>query len=106
MGKVSRRDLLKTGLLAPAAVAVANGMGPMGLAMQASGEAPEPLPAAQATPETSLPGAGRERLLLDFGWRFHFGHANDPAKDFGFGTGRAGNSRRPATSCPPAPCLR
>jgi beta-galactosidase len=22
---------------------------------------------------------------LDFGWRFHFGHANDPAKDFGFG---------------------
>jgi beta-galactosidase len=24
-------------------------------------------------------------LLLDFGWRFHFGHANDAAKDFGFG---------------------
>jgi len=71
MSKVSRRDLLKTGLLAPAAVAVANGMGPMGLAMQAGGGTPEPLPAAHATPETSLPGAGRERLLLDFGWRFH-----------------------------------
>lgn len=27
----------------------------------------------------------RERLLLDFGWRFHLGHACDPAKDFGFG---------------------
>ena len=102
MGNVSRRDLLKTGLLAPAAVAVANGMGPMGLAMQASGETHEPLPAAQATPETSLPGAGRERLLLDFGWRFHFGNANDPAKDFGFGTGGSGISRRRATSCPPA----
>ncbi|MGD0191774.1 MAG: beta-galactosidase GalA [Rhizomicrobium sp.] len=27
----------------------------------------------------------RERLLLDFGWKFHFGHAGDPIKDFGFG---------------------
>jgi beta-galactosidase len=24
-------------------------------------------------------------LLLDFGWRFHLGHASDGAKDFGFG---------------------
>ncbi|MGH7594644.1 MAG: beta-galactosidase GalA [Gemmatimonadales bacterium] len=29
----------------------------------------------------------RERLLLDFGWRFHLGHANDEAQDFGFGHG-------------------
>jgi beta-galactosidase len=27
----------------------------------------------------------REQILLDFGWRFHFGHASDPAKDFGYG---------------------
>jgi beta-galactosidase len=27
----------------------------------------------------------RQRLLLDFGCRFHLGHANDPTKDFGFG---------------------
>jgi beta-galactosidase len=27
----------------------------------------------------------RERLLLDFGWRFHLGHACDQDKDFGFG---------------------
>jgi hypothetical protein len=27
----------------------------------------------------------RETLLLDFGWRFHLGHACDPAQDFGFG---------------------
>lgn len=32
--------------------------------------------------------ASRERLLADFGWRFHLGHANDPAQDFGFGQGR------------------
>ncbi|MGC2164027.1 MAG: beta-galactosidase GalA [Silvibacterium sp.] len=27
----------------------------------------------------------RERISLDPGWRFHFGHAADPAKDFGYG---------------------
>ncbi|MGH7581898.1 MAG: beta-galactosidase GalA [Gemmatimonadales bacterium] len=30
---------------------------------------------------------GREHLLLDFNWRFHFGNADDPARDFGFGHG-------------------
>ena len=28
----------------------------------------------------------RENILLDTGWRFSFGHAADPAKDFGCGT--------------------
>jgi beta-galactosidase len=27
----------------------------------------------------------REKLLLDFGWKFHLGHACDPTWDFGFG---------------------
>ena len=27
----------------------------------------------------------RERLLLDFGWRFHLGNADDPSLDFGYG---------------------
>ena len=43
------------------------------------------------------------RLLLDFGWRFHFGNAYDPAKDFAFGSGRTGNFRRRETSFLPAP---
>jgi beta-galactosidase len=30
----------------------------------------------------------RERLLLDFGWRFALGHASDPKKVFGFGAMR------------------
>ena len=29
----------------------------------------------------------RERLLMDFGWRFAFGHANDPKKDINHATG-------------------
>ena len=28
----------------------------------------------------------REKILLDEGWKFAFGHAADPAKDFGCGT--------------------
>ena len=30
---------------------------------------------------------GRERLLMDFGWRFAFGHPWDTKKDFNHGTG-------------------
>ena len=30
----------------------------------------------------------RERLLLDFGWKFQFGHGTDPARDLNFGFGQ------------------
>ena len=30
----------------------------------------------------------REKLLLDFGWRFHLGHAADPSRDFNYGVGQ------------------
>ncbi|EJL23595.1 beta-galactosidase/beta-glucuronidase [Caulobacter sp. AP07] len=43
-------------------------------------------PAAAATPTPpAIDLAPRERLSLDFGWRFALGHAQDPARDFGFG---------------------
>src|SRR5262249_60689359 len=42
------------------------------------------LPIRQA-PTTSL---FREGLLAGFRWRFHLVHANDPAKDLGWGQGR------------------
>src|SRR5579875_975769 len=101
MSKVSRRNLLKTGLLAPAAVAMANGMGPLGLAMQADVEQThEPLPESSLRRDPSGSGAGRERLLLDFGWRFHFGNADDPAKDFEFGRGRTGNFQQTGNFLP------
>jgi beta-galactosidase len=36
--------------------------------------------------KTSYSTLGRERLLMDFGWRFALGHATDYAKDFTTGT--------------------
>jgi beta-galactosidase len=57
----------------PGAVAVAAGT--------ALGDAAQ---AQSAPPATAVEGAGRERLLLDSGWRFHFGHATDLAQDFNF----------------------
>ena len=77
MKTLSRRDMLKAGLLAPAAVAAAQGAGPLGAAMQPIDALPGLL-ADYAQPDPAEPGFGRERLLLDFGWRFHFGHADDP----------------------------
>ncbi|HEX7760962.1 MAG TPA: beta-galactosidase GalA [Caulobacteraceae bacterium] len=43
--------------------------------------APGLFSAAEATPVTAV----RERRLLDLNWRFALGHAEDPARDFGFG---------------------
>ena len=41
--------------------------------------------AESAKPAATL--AGRERLLMDFGWRFAFGHPYDTSKDFNHATG-------------------
>ena len=75
MKTLSRRDLLKTSLLAPAAVA-AQGMGPMGAAIEAISQETRPQP-VNSVPNPSASGTYRERLQLDFGWRFHLG--DDPA---------------------------
>ncbi len=79
----SRRDLLRMGAqigaLAPTTVrALASDSPHMGHRQQSSGSGAQ----SEAT--------RRERLLFDFGWRFHFGHASDPSKDFGFGGGDGG----------------
>ena len=47
-----------------------------------------PAPVDPAWLETGRIGE-RERVSLDFDWRFAFGHAADPSRDFGFGTGEA-----------------
>jgi beta-galactosidase len=98
MKTLSRRDLLKTSLLAPA-VAAARGMGPIGAVIQVAGEGTGPVPAS-APRKSFMSGAGRERLLLDFGWRFHLGNANDPAKDFAFGSGRTGSFQKTGSFLP------
>ncbi len=84
----SRRDVLKSGLLAAGAMAVPD-IARRGGAFPKVGEVEgrvvrddgfAPLPAEQI----------RDRLLLDFDWRFHLGHADDPSRDFGFGRGNDG----------------
>ncbi len=45
-----------------------------------------PAPVDPAWLETGRIG-DRQRVSLDFDWRFAFGHAADPSRDFGFGTG-------------------
>jgi len=101
MKSFSRRDLLKSGVMVPA-VAAAHSMGPLANAMEAAGEqAAAPQSAKETAPRKPyLSGAGRERLLLDFGWRFHLGNANDPSKDFDFGTERAGNFQKTGNFLP------
>jgi len=98
MKAFSRRDLLKSSLLAPAAVA-AQHIGPFEAAIQAAAQEPIPLP-DYSIPESAQSGPGRERLLMDFGWRFHLGHADDPAKDFGFGTADTGNFQKTGNFIP------
>ena len=89
MKSISRRDVLKSSLLAPAAIAVQPLKG-----IEAALPAPSPDEPVSALKGVGGHGAVRERLLLDFGWRFHFGHASDPTKDFGFGSGRSGNFQK------------
>ena len=73
MKSFSRRDVLKTGILAPVAVVAAQGVGPIGNAMTTSGEVSGPL-SMNAPMQTPSTGTERDRLLLDFGWRFHLGN--------------------------------
>jgi beta-galactosidase len=101
MKAFSRRDMLKTSLLAPAVAAAAHGMTPIEAAMHAAGETAGPLPAGEsAKPGAAQASAQRERLLLDFGWRFHLGDADDSTKDFGFGSGRSGNFQKTGNFLP------
>src|ERR1035438_2739781 len=93
MKSFSRRDVLKSSLLAPAIAVAAHDLSPMAAAMEVAGLNPDPQ-TESAPSQSPSPSAGRERLLLDFGWRFHFGNANDPAKDFGFGGGSSGNFQK------------
>src|SRR5690348_13530738 len=102
MKPLSRRELLKSSWLAPAAVA-AQPLKPIEAALPAVAEAAGPL-STSASPavatRASERDAGRQRLLLDFGWRFHFGHAWDANKDFGFGSGRSGNFQKTGNFLP------
>src|SRR5256885_169780 len=74
MDNWTRRDLIKRGAITLGAMS-----------------ALPSLPRIANAHETQSPpaDAGRERVLLDFGWRFALGHASDATKDFGYGRGNA-----------------
>ena len=96
MKPFSRRTLLKSSLLAPAAVAVEK-IGPLGIAMETGHQSAPP---ADESPAATLTASERERLLLDFGWRFHLGNADDPSKDFGLGSGSSGDFQKTGNFLP------
>ena len=82
---LTRRDLLKTGVAASTALIVG------GASLQKSAAEAEPSVVAS---HAARPGSGvdvhqqgspREKVLLDFGWRFHLGDACDAMKDFRWG---------------------
>jgi beta-galactosidase len=90
MSRWTRRKFLKTGLAATAgAAAGAKAALPLpnsSIAGLKNSEATDSAQQSAQNPPMAEGATGvRDRLSLDFGWRFHFGHADDPAKDFGFG---------------------
>ncbi len=101
MKHISRRNVLKTSLMAPVIAATAHAMSPVHSAINASSEVAGPLPPDAGSTSPS-PDIYRQRLLLDFGWRFHFGHADDPSKDFSYGSASAGNFQKTGSFMPAA----
>ena len=89
MSQVSRRDLLRAGAVLTGGRFLIN-------SPWANAEA-----LARSTYSTAQPGVlsdapdfdlgPRECLLFDFGWRFKYGHAYDPARDLGYGEGFEGS---------------
>ena len=101
MKPISRRDVLKSGLMVPAVAVAAHEMGPLARAMDTNHGSESLISPSHGAPrEAVMAGAGRERLLMDFGWRFHFGNANDANKDFDFGKGEVGNFQKTGSFLP------
>lgn len=82
MTELSRRELLRAMLASGVGASVPAAALGLGAASPAAAAT-----AARASDRLGpTDGDVRERLLFDFGWRFHLGHASDPARDFNFGT--------------------
>jgi beta-galactosidase len=79
--RITRRRLLESGIALSASSLIARSAWARAAALLA-GEANAP--SASAVPAI----APREQLLFDFGWKFRFGNAVDPAKDLDFGMGQ------------------
>src|SRR5689334_13859755 len=84
MFESNRRDLLRGALALAFHSLVSRDAAALGLAAPGS-----PENAAEALAAV----APRERLLLDFGWKFLMGHARDPLRDLGFGASQSDFSK-------------
>ena len=82
MKNLTRRGLLKTGLIASAGLIGSREFLPEGAAEEA---VPATRSHAGGSERLEEPFSSRQRLLLDFGWKFHLGDADDATKDFSFG---------------------
>ena len=100
MGKWTRRDLVKAGLAASAGVMTGS---ELTRSREPAAAATDACARRRAAAGWNAPNSLRERLSLDYGWRFALGNANDPDKDFGFGKLRGeGRLPRPASADGPA----
>jgi len=79
MSALTRRELLRSGVVVSASSLAAGTFVSRANALLAA------YPGA-ASAEALAAIAPREHLLLDFGWKFQFGHGSDPARDLGFGS--------------------
>jgi len=86
MQRISRRDLISSGLAFSAACLAIRPAWARAIAFHegniSGGEA-----------EAGVVLSPREHLLFDFGWKFVLGDGNDPVKDFGFGFGQSDFSK-------------
>ena len=78
MSFLTRRDLLRSGVIVSTSSVVAGPLIRQAHALMSA--------SAENGSAESAVVAPRERYLLDFGWKFQFGHGCDPARDFGFGS--------------------
>lgn len=86
---MSRRDALRTGAASVLGLAgVPAALRSLHEATLRTGATALEQPSLAHDPTTDPPPitiAGRERARFDTDWRFHLGHATDPARDFGYG---------------------
>ena len=84
MAHLTRRNLLRTGVAASAGLSTESAF--FSPSVEAETASAQDQPAVSSFNEGLYkPLSPRQNLLLDFGWRFHLGHADDAAKDFRFG---------------------
>jgi beta-galactosidase len=80
MSRISRRDLLYSGLAFSASSLAARSA--WGSTANWMNSGPKIMSAHSLNAV-----APREQLLFDFDWKFQFGHSTDPGRDLGFGLG-------------------